>query len=114
MPDDWTTPSSLQFTPVATSWIKNNYSSEEWTLMQSYGAVFLPASGLRNGKKFYGEDEGNYWGVLAKNDLSYSESSCAYNNALFSFGKEKYNNLSCVHAYYYHWGYSVRLVQDVE
>ena len=53
LPDGWKTPSSVKFTYglgndfCSDSYLTNVYSQEEWAVMQSYGAVFLPAAGCR-------------------------------------------------------------------
>ena len=55
LPDDWTLPAGCDFTSgsksvnVWTGSSKNNYTSEQWAAMEEAGAVFLPASGCRNG-----------------------------------------------------------------
>lgn len=65
LPDDWSSPSDLTFTASTTrglewngtyyfnekadNYTHNTYSLEEWTKMESAGAVFLPAAGYREG-----------------------------------------------------------------
>ena len=47
LPDEWTTPDGLSFTPGNSTWT-NSYTIEQWNWMQKAGAVFLPASGSCN------------------------------------------------------------------
>ena len=55
LPDDWTLPAGCDFTSgsksvnVWTGSSKNNYTADQWAAMEEAGAVFLPASGCRNG-----------------------------------------------------------------
>ena len=48
LPDDWTLPTGLSFTPDANNWT-NEYTAEQWAQMEAAGAVCLPASGSRAG-----------------------------------------------------------------
>ena len=65
LPDDWMTPDGLSYTPSTTKRLKwngtyyfnenadnyshNTYTKAEWRVMESAGAVFLPAAGYREG-----------------------------------------------------------------
>ena len=65
LPDDWTMPAGLSFTPSTTKGLEwngtyyfnenadnyshNTYTTAEWTVMEFAGAVFLPAAGYREG-----------------------------------------------------------------
>ena len=64
LPDSWTLPDGLSFTPGKSDWV-NTYSDEEWSQMETAGAVFLPASGNRYGTASDRRDTenkyGNYW-----------------------------------------------------
>ncbi|MBP5341918.1 MAG: hypothetical protein J6Y52_06140 [Bacteroidales bacterium] len=65
LPDEWTTPDGLSFTPGKNrGWSTNTYSEEEWVMMESAGAIFLPAAGYRiaNGTQDDGS-AGYYWSV---------------------------------------------------
>ncbi len=60
LPDNWTLPSGCGFTAGMTS--ANIYSASQWQLMESAGAVFLPAAGYRLGTSVYDTGEyGGYW-----------------------------------------------------
>ena len=104
LPDGWETPSSVKFTYDPGNYSTNVYSQDEWAVMQSYGAVFLPAAGYR-----YGTDVSNvgstgyYW-----------SSSVAYGGSYarcLSFGGDYVSSYSYD---YRNGGKSVRLVQDVK
>ena len=45
LPDNWTLPSGLSFTPAQSSYESNVYTPAQWTQMEANGAVFLPATG---------------------------------------------------------------------
>ena len=61
LPDSWTLPTECSFTAGNSAW-SNSYTTEQWTKMESAGAVFLPAAGFRSGTTVgnVGND-GNYW-----------------------------------------------------
>ena len=102
LPDGWETPSSVKFTYAPGYYSKNVYSQDEWAVMQSYGAVFLPAAGYRFGSGVCGAISygGSYW-----------SSSAGYSGA-----RSLYIVDSHVRAddYRRDLGMFVRLVQDVK
>lgn len=66
LPDNWTLPDSCQFWPGMYGWERNQYSQNQWQLMEKAGAVFLRAGGYRWGSKIFYIDRwdlthGNYW-----------------------------------------------------
>ena len=104
LPDSWATetPSSVRFTYDPGNYSTNVYSLDEWAVMQSYGAVFLPAAGYRY--RTYVNDVDSY---------SYLWSSSTLGN--------DYNQILTFNSYHVgmsfcqsHLGVSVRLVQDVK
>ena len=104
LPDGWKTPSSVTFTCNPNNLSTNVYSQDEWAVMQSYGAVFLPYEGNRggsSGKEVFAVDQyGYYWmgsTGLYKNGLAVM----LVNNG----GVGNHNT---------HYGYCVRLVQYVK
>ena len=48
LPDNWTLPTGLTFTPKPNNYTTNVYTATEWGYMQDNGAVFLPAGGWRS------------------------------------------------------------------
>ena len=78
LPDNWVTPQGASFTPSTTQGLAdqggyysnsngdnfshNTYTAEQWSVVESAGAVFLPAAGSRNGTyvNFVGS-YGYYW-----------------------------------------------------
>lgn len=48
LPDDWTQPARISFTPTPNNWTTNVYSEREWYQMAANGAVFFPATGSFN------------------------------------------------------------------
>ena len=66
LPDNWILPESCQFKPGMYGYERNQYSQEQWQLMEKSGAVFLRTGGYRWGSKIYNIDRwglthGNYW-----------------------------------------------------
>ncbi|MBQ0016452.1 MAG: hypothetical protein KBT04_05665, partial [Bacteroidales bacterium] len=66
LPDSWTLPGGCTFTSDhGSEWASNNYSTTQWEVMESAGALFLPAAGSRGDR--YGAivcdvgRGGNYW-----------------------------------------------------
>ena len=104
LPDSWATetPSSVRFTYAPGNYSTNVYSLDEWAVMESYGAVFLPAAGYRYGTHVDGVGSvGDYW----------SSSASDNDNADFLGFSSYYVDMSDSNRYY---GLSVRLVQDVK
>ena len=108
LPDDWTLPSGVTFNSGYGEYdtefyeFGNNYSVEEWSKMESNGAVFLPAAGrrFRTGVELVGSD-GMYWLGSAFN----SDDAFALE---FRVCDGQWTNGNRV------YGYSVRLVRDAE
>ena len=76
-------------------------TSAQWTALAAKGCVFLPAAGYREGSTVNNADEGYYW------SSSPFDSNCACNVDFKSSG-------IAWNSYFYHKGFSVRLVRDAE
>lgn len=104
LPDEWTLPEGLLFTPgfdgsVYNDYSLNVYSVEQWQAMENAGAVFLPAAGDRWGTFVDGVNAaGFYW------------SSSDYGDGMASFLFFNGMNLEPALATEYSRGLSVRLV----
>ncbi len=63
LPDDWTTPEGVDFTPGITSnYTTNVYDDSNWNKMITNGVVFLPCEGVRVGRDVTGvKEEAYYW-----------------------------------------------------
>ena len=104
LPDSWATetPSSVRFTYDPGNYSTNVYSLDEWTVMESYGAVFLPAAGYRDGADVYSVgSDGYYWASSAYDD---NYAYCLYFDGSYVDAGNDYRD----------FGQSVRLVQDVK
>ena len=103
LPDAWTLPAGLTFVS-GIGWNRNQYTAAEWHQMETAGAVFLPAAGLRYGTEVgdVGRD-GFYW-----SSTPYGE----YDAGDMGFGG--YYVSYDVYNYYRCNGHSVRLVQDYQ
>ena len=102
LPDGWETPSSVKFTYDPGNYSTNVYSLDEWAVMESYGAVFLPAAGYRRGTDVGDVGSyGYYWSSSADGyDYAYYLFFCSY--GVYTGSGYRYDGLS------------VRLVQDVK
>ena len=102
LPDGWETPSSVKFTYAPGNYSTNVYSQDEWAVMQSYGAVFLPAAGLRDGTSVFDVGTlGRYWSP------SYYDDNFAYIVDFLDF------YVSASNYDHRNYGFSVRVVQDL-
>lgn len=101
LPDAWQTPNNVKINQGVT-YTYNTFSLYEWNILQSNGAIFLPATGYRNGTTIQETNtSGNYW-TSTQYDLKNSDViKFKSTNVLFD-NTEKYK------------GFSVRLVQDID
>ena len=116
LPDEWVLPDGCSFTKWASNqaYTANNYNAEKWALMESNGAVFLPAAGYRGTGSasgtswFYGSNYyGRYW------SSSYYKSGSTYGayQAPMFYSTGSVSNSSGANRAQ---GCSVRLVMDKE
>ncbi|MBP5725240.1 MAG: hypothetical protein J6X18_16905, partial [Bacteroidales bacterium] len=103
LPDGWETPSSVKFTYDPGNYSTNVYSQDEWAVMQSYGAVFLPAAGYRYGTNVdYVGASGFYW------SSSYDDDTNAYSVYFYNSDVDA-GSISGRDT-----GFSVRVVKEAE
>jgi len=103
-PDNWVQPTSIPFTAQANNWTTNVYTQEQWELLESLGAVFLPAAGTRNGTSVGVINyDGNYWSSTKVNEQTLS---------IYIMYNPYHLALNCTKER--HFGFSVRLVQEVK
>lgn len=114
LPDTWAQPSSVTFqcgvSPSMSNSTKtfaplNKYSAADWSVLESAGAVFLPAAGLREDASVRGVGStGRYWSSTPNTD-SKGNNVEAYNLYFYSYVVDiaTFNDL--------YQGYSVRLVK---
>ncbi len=103
LPDDWTLPSGLTFTPGATDWTTNTYNyADEWQEMEEAGAVMLVANGFRYGATNVGSfgELVMYWSATSTSE--YMAGCVGFFNDLIYTDNARSN------------GEGVRLVQDVK
>ena len=99
LPDVWTLPSGLTFTPHASNHNVNVYTTSQWQLMESAGAVFLPVTGSRQGTQYFAigmsgnitTGLGDYWSSTAI-DVEASHSLSFFNNNVYQ-GDSRYRML---------------------
>jgi hypothetical protein len=105
LPDVWAMPMGLTFIAgPGSSFDSNTYTEQQWTAMQTVGAVFLPAAGWRTGAEVsHVNDWVDYWTVSSESNRS------AYNvwvtNDSFYGGHD---------SSWRHRGYPVRMVRNAE
>jgi len=64
LPDEWSLPSGLSFTPGAGNVYSTNiYTLDDWKRMESAGAIFLPAGGQRSGTTVTTQDSYNHQSI---------------------------------------------------
>ena len=69
LPDDWTLPNGLTFTPGYNGFSANTYTTAQWQQMESAGALFLPSAGYRDGLSVNGVGtDGAYWSSSSLNE----------------------------------------------
>ena len=107
LPDNWDNSINLAFnfkyglSPTFSYYDHQSFTAEQWEILESLGAVFLPAYGRRQGTNVYGGMYGSYWSSTALSD------AYAYD---IEFGPNRiYPNYSDCHFY----GQFVRLVKDI-
>ena len=101
LPDNWILPNGLTFDASGTN--ANQYTKEQWKLMEQNGAVFLPTAGYRDGL--------GAKGVLKLGDYWLSSSYDADNACRVFFRSDKSpESYPCELR---HYGFSVRLVGHV-
>lgn len=62
LPDEWTAPDGISFTPARSGFNSNVYTMEQWERLEAAGAIFLPAAGYRQYTFFNYENQyGVYW-----------------------------------------------------
>ena len=116
LPDNWTLPAGASFTASTTQGLAdqgsyfynangnnfsdNTYTSKQWAVMESAGAVFLPAAGYREGTDVsLAGTRGYYWAATPLvADYAY----------YFFFNSKRLNSQ---HSNYRYFGHSVRLVR---
>ena len=107
-PDSYTHPTTVA-QPVginetgSTGWDGNNYSADDFALMQANGAVFLPAAGLRNGTSVSGV--GSY-GFYCSASYDYDDYGFACDVSFYS------GDLDPMYRNKRYYGQSVRLVHS--
>lgn len=101
LPDNWTLPVNASLVVAKTNWVTNQYSLEQWAILENAGAVFFPLGSLRYGAEMRTENAiGRYW----TSTYDYVNSAYAFNFSTESKG---------VDAIRRPYGCFVRLVQDL-
>lgn len=99
LPDEWDLPAGLTFSSGFDDWTNNEYDQADWEMMETAGAVFLPAAGGRSGTSI-DYPEGYYWSSSPSFGEGYANILSILENGTSVYGVER------------HFGVAVRLVQD--
>ncbi len=91
LPDSWTLPAGLSFTPSPNNWTTNDYTAEQWAQMEAAGAVFLPATGYRDPEIKGVGTRGEYWSsnvvsALGAYYFAFNETTANVNGGRIYFG----------------------------
>lgn len=116
LPDKWSSLPNTSFSPLSTKWKTNTYTIEQWTVMESYGAVFLPRSGYRGGTDYVDIGDGSYW-TSSKCEDYYRDDYTRWGKCLIFCDENNLHWLSSMYNISLHDRYdglSVRLVRDCE
>ncbi len=108
LPDNWTCPAGVTFksgfhseSSVEAYGQYQTFSADQWSKLESAGAVFLPAAGYRGGSSVGGVRRGGYsWSATGDNSLS----------ARYLYFRSDEANVGSGSRYS---GHSVRLVKDL-
>ena len=109
LPDAWVCPADITFKPgfreyssMAEFAEHQSFTAEQWAVLEQAGAVFLPASGFREGPKMYNVDYfGRYWASTAPVESLDVDFLGFYSNDVYV------SNCSCL------GGQCVRLIKDL-
>ena len=109
LPDNWVCPEGVTFKSGSHSSLGVEYYAayqiftvDQWSKLEAAGAVFLPASGFRDGSFVdYVQRDGNYWSANANNS-NYAYYLYFKSDGAIMYFHDRYN------------GRSVRLVKDIE
>ena len=111
LPDNWFTPTNINFMPLALDWATNTYTISQWKIMESNGAVCIVMAGVRyktSMSNYYSNlYEGSYWSSTSSSDTDKA-------GALFFPSYDATNALPTIDWLYRYYGCSVRLVADVK
>ena len=115
LPDQWSTPRGLNFTPRTQVLSNNTYSAEEWAIMEAEGAVFLPYAGYRRSSDLQVDGVNNtgwYWTASSYVDFvaTHPGSANATNEKQYAMHNNAGDGYSS--GYDKRYGMSVRLVRD--
>lgn len=106
MPDKYQWPNGIVGNHNNHHYDSNIYSLSDWDLLEKAGAIFLPASGYRDGTTFKEENSGSYW------TTTLSTINEHYKKA-FYLNFSNIHDTQCIANSEVFVGCSVRLVKDV-
>lgn len=115
LPDNWVNPAGVhEFVPGitrnVTTWDNNQYTIEEWSLMENAGAILLPAAGIRSGTQVNSLwNQGRYWSstrcpIIGDEVHSYRAHTLTFSD----------HDLLPIEGFDIYKGFSVRLVMDAQ
>ena len=101
LPDDFKKPADITWSHQANNWSTNTYTTEQWSVLEATGAIFLPAAGFRGieGLNLV-QNYGYYWSATEYN--KYHAYCLIFNSGVAGMYNDRRFN-----------GLSVRLVKDL-
>lgn len=111
LPDDWTISyySISEPNNSSSNFNSNIITIDQWNIIEQYGAVFLPAAGWRRSYD-YENGAGNYWSA----SNVFSGENATVSGRAFYMWFSNYGLYANDESFHRSYGYSVRLVCDVE
>lgn len=104
LPDEWGEVDVVPITITTSDFTTNNFNAGEWNLLESVGAVFLPACGYRQGHDLYSIGSiGQYWSSTYSGGSNNGARQLIFSTS--SLSSTATNSIS--------EGLSVRLVRDL-
>ena len=104
LPDAWGEVDGVPITITASDFTTNTFTAEEWGLLETVGAVFLPACGYRSGHDVSSIGSlGQYWSSTYSGGTNYAARQLKFSTSTLSATTTNSNS----------YGLSVRLVRDL-
>lgn len=104
LPDAWEEVDGIPITITASDFTTNTFTAEEWGLLETVGAVFLPACGYRSGHDVSSIGSlGQYWSSTYSGGSNYGARQLKFSTSTLSATTTNSNS----------YGLSVRLVRDL-
>lgn len=115
LPDNFHLPQGIEWVATEQDYETNNYNLATWVILEQAGAVFLPSAGYRgeyagsSETKSYSSGGGYYWSATCGSNYT-KEASALY----WFWGNSHVSVGGGTNVNEYHYGHSVRLIQNAK